>query len=475
MESNIRKSSIAGSWYPNSPKVLQANIADFFRQVPDDPIEGRVMGMVAPHAGYVYSGQVAAYAYKLIQGQVFDAVIVIGPSHRMPFTGVSVYNRGGYETPLGTVAVDSGLADRLMAQSGIVSANPSVHMQEHSIEIHLPFLQAALGDFPFVPLLMGNQDRRTCEGLAEVIASAVGEKKVLLVGSSDLSHFHSYDEAVKLDSLALAYLDKLDPDGFLKDLEKQKFEACGGGPAAVAMMAAKRLGAGRSKLLKYANSGDVTGDRSSVVGYAAAVFYNDRESGEHADSRNRLRDGAGTGLTEGDRQTLLNIVRATIEAKLKGIAIPEPAGLTEILKKERGAFVTLKKHDRLRGCIGYIEARSPLYKTIEEMAAAAAFNDPRFPPLRQEEWKDVTIEISVLSPLKEIHDVKEIEVGRHGLYIMKGGRCGLLLPQVATEYNWDSMTFLKETCHKAGLPSHAWKDEDTKIFIFSADIFGSHE
>ena len=175
MESSIRKSSIAGSWYPNSPKVLQANIADFFRQVPDDPIEGRVMGMVAPHAGYAYSGQVAAYAYKRTQGQVFDAVIVIGPSHRIPFQGVSVYNRGGYETPLGTVAVDSELADEIMAQSGIVSANPSVHMQEHSIEIQLPFLQAALGDFPFVPLLMGNQDRRTCEGLAEVIATAVGE------------------------------------------------------------------------------------------------------------------------------------------------------------------------------------------------------------------------------------------------------------------------------------------------------------
>ena len=144
-------------------------------------------------------------------------------------------------------------------------------------------------------------------------------------------------------------------------------------------------------------------------------------------------------------------------------------------KKRAGAFVTLKKHGRLRGCIGYIEARKPLYKTIEEMAVAAAFNDPRFPPLRQEEWKDVTIEISVLSPLKEVRDVKEIEIGRHGLYILKGGRGGLLLPQVATEYNWDNMTYLKETCHKAGLPSHAWKDEDTKIFIFSADIFGSNE
>jgi AmmeMemoRadiSam system protein A len=264
----------------------------------------------------------------------------------------------------------------------------------------------------------------------------------------------------------------MDVKGFLEGLERGEFEACGGGPVAVAMLAAKRLGAIQPKILRYANSGDVTGDRGSVVGYAAAVFYTG-DSPEEIEGRRRLREGSVTGITEGDKQTLLDLARKTIEAMLESAAVSEPADLPERLKKKRGAFVTLKKHGRLRGCIGYIEARKPLYKTIEEMASAAAFNDPRFPPLKKEEWKDITIEISVLSPLKEIRDFKEIEVGRHGLYIVRGGRGGLLLPQVATEYDWDSMTFLKETCHKAGLPSDAWKEEDTRTFIFSADIFSS--
>lgn len=469
---SVRKSAIAGSWYPADPKVLQANIADYFQLVPEHRISGRIIGLVAPHAGYMYSGQIAAHAYKQVQGQAFDAVIVVGPSHRIPFHGVSAYNRGGYETPLGVVPVDDRLADQIMAESRVVSATPHVHREEHSIEIQLPFLQAALGNFSFVPLLMGSQDRRTCEELAQAIASAVGEKNVLLVGSSDLSHFHSYDQAVKMDAVALSYLDKMEHDAFLKDLENRVFEACGGGPAAVAMMAAEKLGAHRSKLLKYANSGDVTGDRRSVVGYAAAAFYAGEQKGK-TDGRTRLREGAGAGLTEGDKKILLNIVRATIAGEVAETAAPIISDLPEILKKERGAFVTLKKQGRLRGCIGYIEAKKPLYKTIEEMAAAAAFNDPRFPPLKQDELKDITTEISVLSPLKEIRDIREIEIGHHGLYIVKGFRGGLLLPQVATEYNWDRVTFLKETCHKAGLPSYAWKDEDVKIYIFSADIFGS--
>ncbi len=285
-EGSVRKSVLAGSWYPADPKILQANIADFFQRVPEYRIDGKVIGIVAPHAGYVYSGQVAAHAYKQIQGRTFDAVIVIGPSHRIPFHGVSGYNRGGYETPLGIVPIDDCLADRIMAESQTVSDTPHFHREEHSLEIQLPFLQAALGKFSFVPLLMGSQDRRTCEELAQAISSAAEGKNILLVGSSDLSHFHSYDRAVQIDAVALAHLGKMEHDAFLKDFENQAFEACGGGPAAVAMMAAKKLGARRSKLLHYANSGDVTGDKRSVVGYAAAVFYAGEQDGE-TDSRNR--------------------------------------------------------------------------------------------------------------------------------------------------------------------------------------------
>jgi AmmeMemoRadiSam system protein B len=272
---NIRKSSLAGSWYPGNPNILRTSIDDFFQRVPEELSPGNIVGLVAPHAGYIYSGQVAAYAYKMLQGHVFDAVIVIGPSHRLPFRGISIYDRGGYETPLGAVLVDSSLADRIKSESRLVAAMPSAHLLEHSIEIQLPFLQYVLGEFSFVPLLMGSQDRKTCEDLAAAIVKAVGRKKVLIVGSSDLSHFHSYDQALKLDALALGYLEKMDAEGFLKGLSEHQFEACGGGPAVVAMIAAARMGASSAKLLRYANSGDVTGDKQSVVGYGAAVFCTD--------------------------------------------------------------------------------------------------------------------------------------------------------------------------------------------------------
>ena len=177
------------------------------------------------------------------------------------------------------------------------------------------------------------------------------------------------------------------------------------------------------------------------------------------------------GLTKQEKALLLKIARKSIEAGLAGGEMSPPEIESSTLKEKMGAFVTLKKRDRLRGCIGFIEGRKPLYETVEEMAQAAAFRDPRFRPVREDELRDLDIEISALTPLRQIHDVDEIEVGRHGLYLVKGNHSGLLLPQVATEYNWDRMTFLKETCMKAGLPEDAWKDTDAQIFIFSATVF----
>lgn len=177
-------------------------------------------------------------------------------------------------------------------------------------------------------------------------------------------------------------------------------------------------------------------------------------------------------LTKEEKDLLLAIARESIEAGLAGEGAPRHEILSDLLKERMGAFVTLKKAERLRGCIGFIKGEKPLYETVEEMAQAAAFRDPRFAPLKKEELEDLDIEISVLTPLKEIRDVSEIEVGKHGIYLVKGFHSGLLLPQVATEYEWDRTTFLNETCHKAGLPADAWKDPDTKIYVFSATVFG---
>lgn len=269
----LRKSVIAGSWYPGNPSVLRRDIDGFLNLVPDTESAGVVVAIIAPHAGYVYSGQVAAYAYKRIYGNNYDAVIVVGPSHRVAFSGVSIFSSGGYETPLGIVPVDEELAKQIKKNSKFVSDIPAAHLQEHSIEIQLPFLQHVLGNFSFVPLVMGDQGADTCQDLARAIYDSAQGRKILIVGSSDLSHFHSYNEASRLDSVALRHLKDNDAAGLLASLGKGNTEACGGGPMAVAMLVASMMGANSAQVLKYANSGDVTGDKSSVVGYAAAVYF----------------------------------------------------------------------------------------------------------------------------------------------------------------------------------------------------------
>ncbi|MDI7260353.1 MAG: AmmeMemoRadiSam system protein A, partial [Thermodesulfobacteriota bacterium] len=386
------------------------------------------------------------------------------------FKGASLYDRGGYRTPLGLVPVDVELSKRMMEKWKGIQFLPEAHAQEHSLEVQIPFLQVVLKSFKLVPIVMEPYwSWETCHSLASAIAETVKGKNILLIASSDLSHFHSYEKAVEMDKIVLGHLERFDPEGLNRDLKKGRCEACGGGPVITMMLAAKALGATRGKVLKYLNSGDVTGDRNRVVGYGAALFY--KAAGGEGKMKGDKRVGVDLGLNEGEKKTLHQIAKTVIENKAKGKPVPEFKIDSPTLRENRGAFVSLHKKGQLRGCIGYIEGRGPLHQTIEEMAEAAAFRDPRFTPVTEKELHDLEIEISVLTPLKKITDVGEIEVGRHGIYIKKGRFSGLLLPQVATEYGWDRKTFLEHTCQKAGLPSSAWKDKDAEIYIFSADIF----
>jgi len=472
MVQDIQKSVLAGTWYPGNPEKLKADVLGYLAQVPGEKIRGNITALISPHAGLVYSGQVAAFGYKLIEGESYDSVIVIGPSHRSYFRGASVYAQGGVETPLGVVPVDAELAGAILAHDKALSFRPEAFARENSIEMQLPFLQVVLGNFKFVPIAMGTQDEETCRMVAEAVIRSMGDRKILIVASSDLSHFHGYREAVAMDTELIDKIARRDVRAFLKALETGEGEACGGGPVAVAMMIADKQGSPGIRILKYANSGDVTGDKKGVVGYLSALLYRPDEPEKE---RGKEEVGIDLGLSEKEKQTLLRSARSSIEARLAGKAAPPPDYESERLEEKRGAFVTLKKNDRLRGCIGYIEGRKPLLETVQEMARAAAFEDPRFYPVTADELKGLEVEISVLTPLRQIQDAGEIEVGKHGLYVVKGFRSGLLLPQVAVEYGWDRNTFLNETCRKAGLKSDAWKDKDSKIYVFSADIFSEGE
>ncbi|MEE9911962.1 MAG: AmmeMemoRadiSam system protein B [Deltaproteobacteria bacterium] len=269
----LRKYILAGSWYPGNPALLRSDITKYIRNVPDKQIEGDIIGLIVPHAGYIYSGQVAAHAYKLIQGRKYDTVIIVGPSHRVAFGVVSIYSQGAFETPLGVIPVDENMAAEMKNLSRSIVDFPAAHAQEHSLEIQLPFLQIVLGAFSIIPLVMGDQGAATCQELADVISQVAKDRRVLIVASSDLSHFHSYNQAKELDAIVLRHIQKGNVEGLLDDLTLDKIEACGGGPMAVTMLAVRKLGAHHSELLKYANSGDITGDKNSVVGYASAVYY----------------------------------------------------------------------------------------------------------------------------------------------------------------------------------------------------------
>ncbi len=270
----IRQSIIAGTWYPGDARQLRADIREYLTRARRETISGTVAGLIVPHAGYMYSGQVAACAYKIVQGIEYDAVIVVGPSHRAYFKGASIYKGKGYGTPLGVMPVDTVLAEEIVSCSnGRVSLVPDDRSPENSIEIQIPFLQTVLGSVPFVPILMGSQDIDTCRGVADAVIKAIGTKRTLVIASSDLSHYHVYDMAVTMDSVSLEHIQKMDIEGFLSCLKTGRCEACGAGAVIVAIITAKAAGADKAVMLNYMNSGDVTGDRRGVVGYASVVFY----------------------------------------------------------------------------------------------------------------------------------------------------------------------------------------------------------
>jgi MEMO1 family protein len=268
----VRAPAVAGMFYERSSAALRKNIDEMLNRVQLPKIEGTVRAVISPHAGYVYSGFTAAHAYKLLKGRKYDCVIVVGPSHREYFDGISIYSGDAYETPLGKVPINHKVRSELLQGEKNIVASIAGHREEHSLEVQLPFLQRVLEEFLVVPIIMGDQRRQLCEQLSVALARVMANHNILLVASSDLSHFHSYDEAVLLDKRVIQEVERFNSDVFIDELEKKSFEACGGGPIAVAMKTAQQLGANRAEVLHYCNSGDVTGDKSGVVGYLAAAF-----------------------------------------------------------------------------------------------------------------------------------------------------------------------------------------------------------
>ena len=465
-----RKPAVAGAFYPGDRIALKNMVDSLLALAPENKDDIRPAAVVSPHAGYVYSGATAAYGYKLLEGRQYSTVVIVGPSHHVGFNGCAVYNRGKWITPLGDVEVDSALADLLCSKDKTVYTGTVEHRSEHSIEVQVPFLQRVLKDFKVVPIEMGYQSESTIYALADALAETLqGRDDVLLVASTDLSHYFSREEAKKFDSYSISFIEKMDGKGLASKLQSDKVKMCGGGPVAAVLMACKKMGLTGVKILKYDDSGTSSGDLSRVVGYVSAVVFKE-EKVQDKD----IKAEEDEYLNHDEQVALLKIARESIEAVVNGKPAPSFDQPDGIPGEPGAAFVTITIDGRLRGCIGYTEAIMPLYQCVSECAINAAMRDPRFQPLSKSEFTKIDIEISVLTPLVEIKDIDEIKVGRDGLMISKMGRRGLLLPQVATDYGWDRETFLVNTCRKAGLPDDAW-ESGARIQKFTAFVFNEEE
>jgi hypothetical protein len=463
----IKEPNVAGGFYSADPKEL----SDFIDNLKDStgpvPADRKVEIAIAPHAGYVYSGPVAAYTFKAIARNHYKTVVIIGPSHYFPFEGISVWPKGGFKTPLGVVSVDEDFAQALLKENPKFQFLPYVFEREHAIEVELPFLQKTFDSVRIVPILMGDPDPQVCRDLAVALDKLIGQRDdVLILISSDMSHYYTYDVANQMDALSLQAIKEIDPQKFFEGCVSRKMEMCGFVPVTTALIYAKLRGIKHVEVLKHANSGDTSGDKSRVVGYSSVIFYNDLLGSSPS------QDDGLRALSLAQKKELLKIARNSIETFVKTGKVPDITIKDARLNEIEGAFVTITKHGALRGCIGNIIGQGPLYETVRDMAVAAASQDPRFSPLTAGELKDIDVEISVLSKPRRVKDASEIQLGKHGVIVSAGGHQGVFLPQVADQTGWSKEEFLSQLCsQKAGLPPGAWKDPDTALYVFTADVF----
>ncbi|MDP2874143.1 MAG: AmmeMemoRadiSam system protein B [bacterium] len=466
----IRLPAVAGQFYPDNSQELQSQVEVFLAQAtPSAGLKGSPRILIVPHAGYAYSGQTAAAGFKTLVGQSYRTVILLGASHRVAFAGAAIYPAGEWKTPLGKVRVDAALAQSLAAKDRSFVPNSQVHESEHSLEVELPFLQVVLKDFQILPILLGQIDDDTEKKLATALA-AVMDESTLLVVSSDLSHYPARQVADKVDAETVAGILTGEVGKFDQAMQSSLSQgypnlvtcACGESAIRIGMQVAQSLKLSGWHKLALTNSGEMTGESERVVGYASLV----------ATSQVAKEPGQVGQLGEPAQKELLALARQTLISYLDRKGTPAVKVENPTLQEQYGAFVTLRTEEgELRGCIGTFEASQPLWQVAQKMAISAATQDPRFVPVTRQELDSLKIEISILSPRQRVSSAEEIILGKHGVWVERGGRSGVFLPQVATETGWSKEEFLSQLCsQKAGLSRDCWQESDTLMSIFEAQI-----
>jgi len=478
-----RKAAVAGSFYPVDPEVLKADLRRYFNAAKPPANNGTVLAIISPHAGYPYAAIVAASAYNQIdKNKKYENIFVIGSSHRFAYDGAAIYNKGNFETPLGTVKVNLELANKLINESDVFFYHDQAHVNEHSIEVQLPFLQYLLKDnFQIVPILLGTQSADKCYKIAEALAPYFNEKNLFVI-SSDFSHYPDYNTACTVDRQTAEAIQSNSVEKFAdainstmeKHLPGLETCLCAWPSVLTLLYITGNDPEIRINLIDYRNSGDSEiGNKASVVGYNAISFTKPAGSSvKKSKANNDMTPQKDFTLTDQEKQILLRIARNTIEKYVRQRQRPDidTSGFTSNLFQNAGAFVTLNEDGQLRGCIGRFNPDEPLYKVVQDMAISSATNDYRFTPVTPPELDKIEIEISVLTPLKKIDNINEIVLGKHGIYIKKGFQSGTFLPQVADKTGWTVEEFLGHCSRdKANLGWDGWKDAE--IYTYEAIIF----
>lgn len=468
-----RPPAVAGQFYPAEEKALSDLVEGYLKTAEGEAVSVKsadLVAVLAPHAGLEFSGATAAKAFRLLEPGRWDSVIVVGTGHYKGVAGAALYP-GDYGTSEGWVPYDKTLAQRLMEASPLIAADPAAHEKEHSIEVELPFLKRRLGNFKLAALVMNTQDLETARAVGRAIAKAVKGRRVLLVASSDLSHYPPADVAKAVDRATLKALESLDPEYFWlanrlvmkRGLKNLSVSYCGESAVAAVMEAAKELGAAEVKVLARSNSYDAAprAGKERVVGYAAAAFVKPRGKKARAESD----------LPERDKDELLKLARRSIADYLSTGRLPEAGFYGDpAFNLPAAVFVTLRRDGALRGCIGTLSAQESLAESVVRNAVASAVDDPRFKPVTAAELPELRIEISVLSAAQPARGAGEIRKG-DGVILEQGEHSGVFLPQV-WEQIADKEDFLAELCgQKAGLPRDCYKDPRTKIKVFAARAF----
>ncbi len=486
------QAQVAGGFYPGDAGELREMIRGYLDAAKKSrkKIEGYLLGIMVPHAGYPYSGPVAAHAFALLEGRKYKRVVVLGPAHRHGHAVPALLDAGAYRTPLGDIPIDREGVKRLAA-AGVAQIDASKFRGEHALEVELPFLQVVLPGFELVPVMIGAPDPAAMRKLARALKELYPGPETLVVASTDMSHDYPYEVAVAMDQNALRLIQAVDPQGLWKAYlayrragagvkvgeagrpEPDCAQLCGMGPVLTLLYLTQEHGGGRAVVLDRRNSGDIVGDKQSrIVGYSAVALALEKPRQASAS------DPGEYSLSAGEKQELLKIARQTLEAYLKDDEKKDFDPGSAKLKQPGAAFVTLKNRGRLRGCIGYMEPIEPLWQMIRNRAIDAATHDSRFRPVTKEELGDIHIEISVLSPRMPVKDpLKEIKIGRDGVWLELGHNRGVFLPQVPVEQNWTTVEqYLDHLCQKAHVFQRGcWKSKEAKLMRFTALVFGEVE